>query len=253
MMAGLGSRRPLMGCPDPGNPLLLNHRRRNILHLNPTWIWVIIWGISYLGAILSAWVLSQSFPWPISIIAYGVFSVYAIWHITLMISLAVAFVRGILDGTWREWRIRTYLVNNQAGINRYLYRRIDSGGRVAIWTRDMSWAEGEKMAELLRRKAQRGELIICLPQPIPKSDELKQIGAEVFAYGTDHATDYRFIIVNYGRAGSRIAVFRHSRSHYVLIREYSADEHPAFQMAHDLVRMVQERPDMAGDYGGDGE
>lgn len=245
----------MLGCPDPGNPLLLNHRRRNILHLNPTWIWVIIWGISYLGAILSAWVLSQSFPWPIRIIAYGVFSVYAIWHITLMISLIVAFVRSILNGTWREWPIRTYLANNRAGINRYLYRRIDSGGPVAIWTRDMNWADTEKMTELLRRKAQRGQLIICLPQEIPQSDELKQIGAEVFAYGASPATDYRFVIVNHGRAGSRVVMVRlGAKFHW--IQEYAAaDEHPAFYMAHDLVQMVmaQERPEVDGDDGGAGE
>ena len=137
----------------------------------------------------------------------------------------------------------TYRVSDQAGINRYLYRWIDSGGRVAIWTRDMSWAEGAKMAELLRRKADRRELIICLPRDIPKSDGLKQIGAEVFAYGTGHATDSRFTIVNYGQAGSRVAVGRRSDNRHV-IQEYSAaDEHPAFYMAQDLVRMVQERPD----------
>ena len=147
----------------------------------------------------------------------------------------------------------TYRVSDQAGINRYLYRQIDSGGRVAIWTRDMSWADTEKMTELLRRKAQRGQLIICLPQEIPQSDELKQIGAEVFAYGASPATDYRFIIVNYGRAGSRVAMVRFGAKFHWIQEYAAADEHPAFYMAHDLVRMVQERPAADGEDGGDGE
>ena len=136
-----------------------------------------------------------------------------------------------------------YRVSDQAGINRYLYRWIDSGGRIAIWTRDMSWAEGAKMAELLRRKAERRELIICLPRDIPKSDELKRIGAEVFAYGPSQATDSRFTIVNYGQAGSRVAVGRRSDNRHVIQEYAAADEHPAFYMAYDLIRMVQEMPD----------
>ena len=206
----------------------------------------------YLSAALGSWVLwEQNFPWPVRIIAAGVVSAYLVLYIVLIILVIVAVARAIL--AWPEWPIRTYLVNNQAGISRYLYRRIDSGGRIVLWTRDMSWAEGEKMAELLRRKAQRDQLIICLPRETQKSDELKQIGAEVFAYGTDHATDYRFIIINYGQDGSRVAMVRPGANiHW--IQEYAAgDEHPAFHMAHDLVRMVQERPEVDGDDSGDGE
>ena len=165
------------------------------------------------------------------------------WKIALIILAVLLTIFAIIWVLKPDAATHNYRVNDQAGINRYLYRWIDSGGRVAIWTRDMSWAEGAKMAELLRRKAERRELIICLPRDIPKSDELKQIGAEVFAYGTGHATDSRFTIVNYGQAGSRVAVGRRSDNRHV-IQEYSAaDEHPAFYMAQDLVRMVRERPD----------
>ena len=196
----------------------------------------------YMSAALGSWVLwEQNFPWPVRIIAAGVVSAYLVLYIVLIILVIVAVTRAIL--AWPEWPFRIYRANDQAGINRYLYRQIDSGGRVAIWTRDMCWADTEKMTELLRRKAQRGQLIICLPQEIPQSDELKQIGAEVFAYGASPAADYRFIIVNYGRAGSRVAVVRFgAKFHW--IQEYAAgDQHPAFYMAQDLVRMVRERPD----------
>lgn len=180
------------------------------------------------GVVIPLLILQPGLPW---------------WAKVLITLSGLLMIVAVIWALKPDTTTHTYRVIDQAGINRYLYRWIDSGGRVAIWTRDMSWAEGAKMAELLRRKAERRELIICLPRDIPKSDELKQIGAEVFAYGPSHATDSRFTIVNYGQAGSRVAVGRRSDNRHV-IQEYSAaDEHPAFYMAQDLVRMVRGRPD----------
>ena len=187
------------------------------------------------GAFASIWsviialllVQPQNLTWPIGI-ASGVVIALMIWAIG-------AVVRS-------ETPTRIYQANDKSGIRNYLYRWIENGGRVAIWTRDMSWADDDKVAQLLRRKAERGELTICLPREIPKSDELKQIGAEVFAYGASQAPDSRFTIVNYEQAGSRVAVGRRSDNRHIIQEFAAADEHPAFYMAYDLVRMVRERP-----------
>lgn len=179
------------------------------------------------GVIIALLVQAQNFSWPI-VIASGVVIPPMIWAI-------VAVVRS-------ETPTRIYRANDQAGIRNYLYRWIENGGRVAIWTRDMSWAEGSAMNRLLLSKAQAKELIICLPKDIEKSNYLKQNGAEVVAYGTWDAPAVSFTIINYDRAGSRVAVGR-ARGNKHIIQEFSDGEHPAFYMAQDLVRMVRERID----------
>src|SRR5206468_672153 len=50
------------------------------------------------------------------------------------------------------------------GIKRYMLNWIEHGGRVAIWTRDMSWAQNPETRRLLTEKARRNELILCLPE-----------------------------------------------------------------------------------------
>ena len=87
----------------------------------------------------------------------------------------------------------------------------------------MSWASNERMKELLVRKAQRNELIICLPKDIEISNYLKGQGAEVIAYGTVDAPETRFTIVNFGRAGSRVAVGGPSGNLHI-IQEFSSGE-----------------------------
>ena len=109
----------------------------------------------------------------------------------------------------------------------------------------MSWAHDEEINQLLIHKAQRNELIICLPRNIEKSEALREQGAEVIAYGTLDAPATSFTITNYERAGSRVAVGRPSGNLHI-IQEFSQGEHPAFHMAEDLVRLVRERNNAGG-------
>src|SRR3989442_5630503 len=119
-----------------------------------------------------------------------------------------------------------------------MHRWIRRGGRVAVWTRDMSWANTEATRQLLLRKAADGELIICLPQDTDLTRELKSSGAEVSTYsalGSEPAS--RFTIVHFGQEGSSVAV-GHRKGNYHVIDEFSAEEHPAFYLAPDLVRLA---------------
>lgn len=54
-----------------------------------------------------------------------------------------------------------------AEINDYMYNWISKGGRVVIFTRDMSWASDARIKDLLLRKAELEELSICVPKKIP--------------------------------------------------------------------------------------
>ena len=117
---------------------------------------------------------------------------------------------------------------------------IEHGGRVAIWTRDMSWAENPETRRLLTEKAERKELIVCLPELNGLATELTQAGAEVCAYGAGHLESpaSRFTIAFFGRDGSRVAVGRAEGDTHV-IDEFNAGGHPAFHLADDLIRFVR--------------
>ena len=125
-------------------------------------------------------------------------------------------------------------------IEKYMHRWIEHGGRVAIWTRDMSWANNDRTKKLLLRKAQDGELILCLPSPNQLTEDLQNRGAEVCFYGTERLESpaSRFTIVYYGRDGSSVAVGRALGDTHV-IDEFSAGGHPAYHLAKDLVELVR--------------
>ena len=126
------------------------------------------------------------------------------------------------------------------GILKYMHDWIEHGGRIAIWTRDMSWADNEKTKQLLNIKAERRELIIFLPSEIPLSQNLSEAGAEVFYYGT-HRLDppgSRFTIAQFGRDGSSVAVGR-LRGDTHVIEEFRSGDHPAYYIASDLVELAR--------------
>lgn len=135
---------------------------------------------------------------------------------------------------------RVYSKRDNAGILKYMHEWIEHGGRVAIWTRDMSWANNEKTERLLTRKAKRQELLLFLPTSNALADRLSNAGAAVHYYGTEflESPASRFTIANFGRAGSSVAVGRPSGDSHV-IDEFTMGDHPAFHMAADLISLTR--------------
>src|SRR6266404_4795113 len=58
---------------------------------------------------------------------------------------------------------RVYAASDRDGIRQYMHEWLSTGGRAAIWTRDLSWVTEDGTRELLRQKARQHELVICLP------------------------------------------------------------------------------------------
>jgi hypothetical protein len=162
------------------------------------------------------------------------------WVIALItlavLSLLIAVVFQLKSGS----NVHIYLAEDKKGIRNYMYKWLKNSGRCAIWTRDMSWGGDQEMVSLLKTKAKTGELIICLPQNVELTNSLQQIGAEIVAYGASEAPSTRFTIVEYERAGSRVAVAIRKGNWHV-IEEFSAEDHTAFYMAQDLVRLVRSK------------
>lgn len=162
------------------------------------------------------------------------------WAVALLVLAVFGFVvLAVLEFFDRRGR-RVYAKSDTEGIKRYMHDWIEHGGRVAIWTRDMSWAQNPETRRLLTEKARRNELILCLPELNDVAAELTRAGAEVCAYGVSllESPASRFTIAFLGRDGSRVAVGRAEGDTHV-IDEFSAGGHPAFHLAADLVALVR--------------
>lgn len=158
----------------------------------------------------------------------------------LLIAAAFFFVIYVVLEIFMHRGRRVYAKSDKEGIKRYMHEWIGHSGRVAIWSRDMSWAQNDETRELLREKAARRELIICLPEQNELTMELRAVGAEICAYGADRLESpaSRFTIIFFGRDGARVAVGRADGDMHV-IDEFSAGSHPAFHLAEDLIALVR--------------
>jgi hypothetical protein len=164
------------------------------------------------------------------------------WNIALLVIAGFCFVAFVLLELVTHRGHRVFSKSDTAGIKKYMHDWIEHGGRVAVWTRDMSWARNEDTRELLKKKAAQGELILCLPEQNDLAKELAAAGAEVYAYGANQLElpASRFTIGFFGRDGARVAVGRADGDCHV-IDEFNAGGHPAFYLAEDLVALVRGR------------
>ncbi|HLJ96719.1 MAG TPA: hypothetical protein VKU02_26335 [Gemmataceae bacterium] len=162
------------------------------------------------------------------------------WAVALLVTSAIFFVVLVLLEVLELRGQRVYRRTDAEGIRKYMHDWIEHGGRVAIWTRDMTWAQNPESRKLLMEKARRRELILCLPELNEPARELAAAGAEVYAYGAKHleAPASRFTIARFGRDGSRVAVGRADGDTHV-IDEFSRGCHPAFHLAEDLIMLVR--------------
>ena len=128
--------------------------------------------------------------------------------------------------------------NFHKNINKYMRNWIKQGGRTVIATRDMSWANTSQTKNLLLDKARRRELVICLPENISLSDELRNAGAEIYTYpNLGYVLKSRFTIIRLGQAGSQVAVGMALGSQHV-VEEYQEGWHPCYAIANDLVEVI---------------
>lgn len=154
--------------------------------------------------------------------------------IFLLYAFLVFYEISTLDGK------RIFKQSDSTSIKKYMLNWIAYGGRVAIWTRDMSWANDDSSKDLLLKKAQSGELIICLPTHTSFSKELEEKGGEIYVYGMELLSDpsARFTIAFYGRDGSKVAIGR-ARADKHIIEEFDTGSHPAFNLANELVQIAK--------------
>lgn len=162
------------------------------------------------------------------------------WGIALFVSAIFSLIALVLLEFHTHRGRRVYAKDDQDGIKNYMHDWIEHSGRVAIWTRDMSWAHNDETRKLLIEKAKCKELILCLPEQNELATELEAAGAEVCTYGVKHLESpaSRFTIAFFGRGGARVAVGRADGDTHI-IDEFKEGSHPAFYLAEDLIALVR--------------
>lgn len=101
---------------------------------------------------------------------------------------------------------KVYVHSTENNAHEYLYDWLKKSGHTVIFTRDFSWAHcTDKMWELLKSKAKKNNLIVCLKKQTADTDALKQEGAEIYVHDVD-GLQSRFIIAGYRTRSPRITV-----------------------------------------------
>jgi len=123
-------------------------------------------------------------------------------------------------------------------IRDYMFRWIESGGKVCIFSNDLSWVDDDEMVSMLKQKAGKDELQICVPVMVPIAETLKTAGATILTYSPLKVVPQsRFTIINCGRMDAQVAVGRRVNGEHV-VEEFGAGDHPVFAVASDLVELV---------------
>jgi hypothetical protein len=161
------------------------------------------------------------------------------WHWALL-AVFVASTAFIVVLEIVEWaKARPRRLRREGQIKRYMERWIAQGGRTVIMSRDMSWADEDATKRLLRKKAEHGELVLCLQRDSEQLKYLRDAGATLSTYGhLDFTPRSRFTIIDFEKDGARVAIGVRDKGVQV-IQEYQSGSHPLYSVAEDLVRLIQ--------------
>ena len=116
---------------------------------------------------------------------------------------------------------------NKKKINQYMVKWIGNSGQVAIFSRDMSFASGDKeIKRLLLSKSEKGEVIACVPKEVPLTNDLKAKGAKIHPYSKkqDFSPQTRFTIANYGQGKKERVAVAHGENGFHVIQEFGKDD-----------------------------
>lgn len=154
--------------------------------------------------------------------------------------ILLALILSTIDAAY-YWRARPkHFALNSQPIKDYMAKWLNSGGRSAVFSRDLSWADEDAVANLLQEKARKGELIIFAGRQTDLLSSLIDSGAEVFNYkDLRFVPKARFTIVDYEKEGARLAIgFQEDGKH--VIYEYGPRDHAMMALAGDLVNLARQ-------------
>ena len=132
-------------------------------------------------------------------------------------------------------------LENKDKINEYLLKFIETGGRTVILSHDLSWIT-PRVQSRMTDKAQKGDLIIFIPEENEISKELSSKGADIRYFGdlsTDSANNIiksRFTIVQWDTHSARITYPKETHRRHINYEFIEGD--PTMDVAQDLIRLL---------------
>ncbi len=132
--------------------------------------------------------------------------------------------------------------NSKEKVNKYLFNWLNKGSRTVIFTRDLTWAnESGDILNILKRKANNKELIICLYHSTSITDQLKELGAEIYVHNlSESQLKSRFTIIDYGKSNPKITVGTRNSNGQFVNERYDMNSNPnacnAFIELFELVK-----------------
>jgi hypothetical protein len=164
-------------------------------------------------------------------------------EVVLITLAAVGFLATVGFEVHDYRSVRPKTMRNEREIRNYMYKWINHGGRVAVFSRSLGWVNDEEMREMMTKKAKAGELTLVMPAPVAEAKALVDAGAEPIYYGADGYTiRSRFTIIHRERSDTAVAIGRTERPGRHIITEFkSSSGDPAFWLAQDLIEILKTR------------
>lgn len=162
------------------------------------------------------------------------------WRWLLIVAAILACIVNLYENwlAYRASKARRYRAGRE--IRDYMRDLLERGGRSAIFSRDLTWAEHSDVKDLLMQKAKRDELTLMLPREVPVARELARAGAQLFTYpGLDYELRSRFTLIQLGTTGPCVAVGR-PQGQEVFVEEFNERSHPVVTLAEDLHQVLKQ-------------
>jgi len=173
------------------------------------------------------------------------FEKYSLWgNIFFIFAAGYGAVFFALD-TWRIFRDRPRSFDRctekgRNSISEHLVHQLSTSGRVAIFSRDLTWVTRGSSAEtILLKKAQANELTLFVKTETKVTQLLKGQGADVRLYsGKSFNPKSRFTILNYQNSGTRVMVGAPCGDRHV-IKHYGSEDVEVVDLAIDFVSLLE--------------
>lgn len=132
--------------------------------------------------------------------------------------------------SFKKFNCNSSIHNTQEGVNKYLLNWLKKGGRTVIFTRDLTWVNIERtpeIFEILKKKAENDELIICLYRKTEVTNELNKLGAKIYVHElSESQLKSRFTIVDYGTNNPKITVGTRNNNGQFVNERYDMNSNP---------------------------
>ncbi|MGZ0018114.1 hypothetical protein [Nitrosomonas sp. wSCUT-2] len=159
----------------------------------------------------------------------------------LLILIILIVVSYLIFDIKHEYLDRKRYESNDPKIAVFLCEQLKRAGRVAIFSRDISWVTpGSEAEKLLLQKAKSNELVLFVQTTTSIAQKLANEGAEVRTYQkfSGYKPKSRFTVLDYEKTGSRVLIGYSSNGEH-LIDEFNDSNKAIVDLVETFVQLAE--------------